>query len=96
MAKVSKEHPWISDRDFQGASPRTATIRQILFEPKDRVLLMELDPGTLRQMSIWGDNWNALVEGYGDETNSWIGKRVQISQQQDVATGKTRRSLRIF
>ena len=34
-----------------------------------------------KKMSIWGENHRFLIQTYGDETDNWIGKTINIEQR---------------
>jgi len=100
MAKAELEYRWIGAEDFAQHNPVNATIENIAFtEGKtgkpEKLLRFRLPNGDVRQMSVYGAVWNALVLGLGDETDTWKGRMVRISHLTDAATGKTRKTVAV-
>jgi len=96
--KAVQEIRWIGDADFQKSNPITAKISGLVIAEmkgkEDRRLQFEVTGGELRQMSVWGDNWNVLVEIDG-ETDNWNGKMIQILQEDMVGEpGKKIRTIK--
>lgn len=92
--KAQLRYDWIKDSDFQRANPCVAVIQQVVLEGKDTVLQFKIGD-ELRQMSIFGKNWNLLIAKLGDETDNWIGKQIRIMQFTEPGTDKKKKQLEV-
>jgi len=47
---------------------------------EDKQLTVACDSGTYR-LSVWGSNWNRLIDRFGSNTDAWKGKPVFILRE---------------
>lgn len=87
------EHQWIKDSDFLNNNPLQVTIVDFVANGKDRILIFKLQDGTTRQMSMWGENKNALIRKFGSESDLWKAQTVRIMLYTDAGDNKKKRKV---
>ena len=96
--QVSRQVNWIGADHFRAANPVTAAIASVTQADNrgkpDLQLVMAIDGqlDMLVRMSLFGENLNRLIAKFGNETDAWTGKRVQILREADV-TGKEKKKI---
>lgn len=96
MVKVQKAERWLSQADFSINNPAKFKIKAVIVDAKegdryDYTLNLENTLEQRRNLSIWGDNLNKMIDRFGDDTDNWINKEISIQLVEDVATGKNHR-----
>jgi len=96
--EIGKVVSWVGDRDFEKQNPIFGKIEAILegtnkFGRNEVVLQLEIE-GQKRQVSVFGDNRNGLVDKLGTNGDLWIGKSVQIAQLVDPISGKKTKAIK--
>ena len=94
--KAELEMRWLGSaksRDFVDSNPETfliAGFQEVLAKGKEdkQLIVMREDGKELIRFSIWGENWNALIPKFGNETDLWMGKRIQVLRQLNPTTNK--------
>lgn len=81
--ELQKTYKWIADADFQQANPQHFVIMAITQDEGDIIMQMSGACG-FRQISLWGENQNKLIDAFGGNTDKWIGKKLSISQNQTL------------
>jgi hypothetical protein len=90
---IPKVVSWIGDSDFEKQNPIVGKITAIE-EGKNKwgkpefELHLGMENGNIRQISLFGDNRNNLVDKFGTDSTAWIGKSVQVTQLTDLAGKK--------
>lgn len=85
--ELKKTYNWIGDLDFVKANPQHFAIAGVIDDEGDTVMQLHGSIG-FRQISIWGNNQNSLIDAFGTNTDDWVGKKVAISQEIDPKTNK--------
>ena len=84
---------WVGAKDFGATNVIAGTIRGVRTEKGkfglDFVVTFELDNGELRDMTVWGSNYNYLYNTCGKSSEGWVGKHVKITQH--IENGQPRR-----
>jgi hypothetical protein len=85
MSKVTKVTNWLSKSLFQPqnlGNPIELQLTEYHEEDgakgTDRILIGKHANGKLYQFNVFGDNFNLLIDKLGDETDTWIGKKLRI------------------
>lgn len=81
--------PWLSNRDFEIKNPVGATIygyKEVTDEKTkriDRRILFKVDDVLFpdRIMSVWGQNLRTLIHKCGDDSDSWLNKKISILKE---------------
>lgn len=94
MAKVTKQYNWLVAAAFQKRNPITAKVVDVVMNDSDKLLLLDAEGEGLVQTSVYGKNWNTLIDDFGDDTDAWKGKRIQILRTVDPTSGKARNDIR--
>lgn len=99
--KLSQMFPskWLSSDDIVGYTP-TVTIRAITVErvgapPKDEEKYVMWFEGKQKGLILNKTNGLAVGSMYGDETDNWMGKRIQLYVTQVRAFGAIHDAIRI-
>lgn len=87
MAQQQLMYAWLKESDFGNAGAVDATIAQLTEEMQgqkvERILKFKLmsgpAAGQLRQLSLYGDNWNHLVQ-HDSESDHWNGLDISIER----------------
>lgn len=77
---------WISKKDFGTEGVCYPVIQKVTQRGRDKLLTLshfyggdkDLQKQNQFKMSIWGDNWNYLVNTIGTDVPSWIGRIIEI------------------
>lgn len=79
------------------ANPLAGIIHEVRSEPGKKGLkhvLVVRAPEGFRQMDLFGDNKNTLIDRHGNDETKWVGQRVQILTEERIGgPGKTRKIL---
>jgi len=73
-----REYPWLKDSDFNAFGKLNAVVHCLVKTAKSKELVFILENGTYRQLTIFGDNWNAFVDCEGDSAK-WQGLKFELS-----------------
>lgn len=95
--KLQLSYSWIQDSDFSDKNPIDAEIVDLVKGGKndsENILQFRTSKG-LRQMSIYRENLNLLINTWGEESESWKGHRIRIMQFTNAADGKKRRTFEV-
>jgi hypothetical protein len=82
---IEKQTEWIETGDFELCNPMPARITALESNPnkwgkQDYVLYVRNESnGVIKAMSIFKGNLNRLIEKYGNDTDQWMGKLIQIT-----------------
>jgi len=81
--EVEKVVSWVGDRDFEKANPIFGKITGVVegankWGRKEIQVQLEIE-GQQRQVSLFGDNRNGVVDKFGTNSDLWIGKSLQIA-----------------
>jgi hypothetical protein len=87
------EYPWLKDADFNQFGKLTAVVHSLVKSQKSKELVFILENGAYRQLTVFGDNWNAFVNVQRD-SDLWPGIEFELSTKKDSA-GKNVRTVRI-
>lgn len=88
--KAQIVYNWIKDTDFSIANPLSCEIVDVVLGGKnnsEKILQFKVGE-LLRQLSVYGENWNILVMKLGNETDDWQGKRFRLTQFVNASDGK--------
>jgi len=96
VVKAQKQYRWITAADFATNNPIRGMLTGFFQGTSDKgkptnVALLKTDQHGLRQFELWGESMNALIDAWGDETDAWMGRRLEITATVDPTTGKGRR-----
>jgi len=98
--ELELQYRWISADDFQKSNPVSAKIVSLevtnINNRRDNILKFQVETtNELMQMSLWGDNFNKLVEKLGKESDAWKGKDISIKQEEAI-NGKSKKTIQVL
>lgn len=95
--KAQLQYSWIKDSDFNSKNPIDCEVQDCVLGGKnnaEKILQFRTSEG-MRQMSMYGDNWNLLVKSFGEETDDWKKHRFRLLQFTNATDGKKQRRIEI-
>lgn len=88
--KAELVYNWIKDTDFNEANPLSCDVVDVVLGGKNNSeKIIQFKVGEkLRQLSIYGENWNVFVRKFPGDTDTWKGQHFRILQMVNATDGK--------
>lgn len=96
--EIPKVVSWVSDSDFSKENPIVGKIEAIeqgtnQWGKPEIVLKLDIS-GNKRQISLFGDNRNQVIDKLGTDGDKWLSKSIQITQLTNPTDGRKIKQIR--
>ena len=81
--QIEQQINWLNKKMFDTVNPIHMVIIDFTVNGRDKQLIVNIGKEIVK-FSIWGNNLNELIKKFGNDTDKWVGKQINMLKQEGL------------
>ena len=81
--QIEQQINWLNKKMFDTTNPLNMVIIDFTVNGRDKQLVVTVGK-EICKFSVWGNNLNEIIKKYGNDTEKWTGKHIQMLKEEEI------------